>query len=83
MGNAPRKQPNSFVRATRALQENVTRSGPAAAASYSLVGAILLLGGGGYLLDGRLGTSPWFTVGGLLLGIVVGFYELIKATRPR
>ena len=83
MGNAPRKEPNSFVRATRALQENVTRSGPAAAASYSLIGAILLLGGGGYWLDGRLGTGPWLTVGGLLLGIVVGFYELIKATRPR
>ena len=83
MGNAPRKEPNSFVRATRALQENVTRSGPVAAASYSLIGAILLLGGGGYWLDGRLGTAPWLTVGGLLLGIVVGFYELIKATRPR
>jgi ATP synthase protein I len=83
MGNAPQKQPNSIVRATRALQENVTRSGPVAAASYSLIGAILLLGGGGYWLDGRLGTAPWLTVGGLLLGIVVGFYELIKATRPR
>jgi ATP synthase protein I len=83
MGNAPRKEPNSFVRATRALQDNVARSGPVAAASYSLIGAILLLGGGGYWLDGRLGTSPWMTVGGLLLGIVVGFYELIKATRPR
>ncbi len=83
MGNAPRKGPNSFVRATRAFQENVSRSGPAAAASYSLIGAILLLGGGGYLLDGWLGTRPWMAVGGLLLGIVVGFYELIKATRPR
>jgi F0F1-type ATP synthase assembly protein I len=84
MGNARRQRPFSFVRAAQALQDNVVRSGPVAAASYSLIGAILLLGGGGYLLDGRLGTKkPWFTVAGLLLGIVVGFYELIKATRPR
>jgi F0F1-type ATP synthase assembly protein I len=83
MGNAPPEEPNSIVRATRALQENVARSGPVAAASYSLIGAILLLGGGGYLLDGWLGTNPWMTVGGLLLGIVVGFYELIKVTRPQ
>jgi ATP synthase protein I len=83
MGNAPRKASNSLVRATRAFQENVARSGPAAAASYSLIGAIVLLGGAGYLLDGWLGTGPWMAVGGLLLGIVVGFYELIKATRPK
>ena len=83
MGNAPRERPNSFVRATRALQENASRSGPVAGASYSLVGAILLLGGGGYFLDGRFGTKPWLAVAGLLLGIVVGFYELIKVTRPQ
>jgi F0F1-type ATP synthase assembly protein I len=83
MGHAPRRASFSIVRAAQALQDNVSRSGPAAAASYSLIGAILLLGGGGYLLDRWLGTSPWMTVGGLLLGIVVGFYELIKATRPR
>jgi F0F1-type ATP synthase assembly protein I len=83
MGGASRKNPNSFVRATRALQENASRSGPVAGASYSLIGAILLLGGGGYLLDGKLGTKPWLAVGGLLLGIVVGFYELIKVTRPQ
>ena len=83
MGGASRKNPNSFVRATRALQENASRSGPVAGASYSLIGAILLLGGGGYLLDGKLGTRPWLTFAGLLLGIVVGFYELIKVTRPQ
>ena len=83
MGNASRERPNSFVRATRALQDNVARSGPVAGASYSLIGAILLLGGGGYLLDGKLGTKPWLTFAGLLLGIVVGFYELIKVTRPQ
>ena len=60
------------------LQENVRRSGPAAAASYTLIGAIILLGGIGYAIDDWRGTSPWFLLGGLLLGIVVGFYELAK-----
>ena len=54
------------------------RSGPAAAAGYTLIGAILLFGGIGYAVDAWRGTSPWFLLGGLLLGIVVGFYELAK-----
>ena len=65
----------------RALQENVERAGPAAAASYTLVGGIILLGAIGYGLDSWQGTSPWFLLAGLTLGIVVGFYELIKTTR--
>jgi len=42
------------------------------------MGAIGLLGGIGYALDSWRGTSPWFLVTGLLLGIVVGFFELAK-----
>ena len=61
------------------FQETVRRAGPAASASYTLVGAILVLGGIGYLIDASFGTAPWFLLGGLLLGIVVGFYELAKA----
>lgn len=72
----------SLARATEALQENVTRSGRAAGASYTLVGGIILLGGIGYLLDGRLGTAPWLLVVGLVIGIVVGFYEIVKASKP-
>jgi len=65
-------------RSTRSLQENVERAGPAAGASYTLIGAIILLGGIGYAIDAWRGTSPWFLVGGLLLGIVVGMWELAK-----
>jgi ATP synthase protein I len=76
------KKDKSFplARAAKSLQENVTRAGPAAAASYSLIGAILLLGGIGYAVDSWQGTSPWGLIIGLLLGIVVGFYELVKTT---
>jgi F0F1-type ATP synthase assembly protein I len=72
----------SLARATEALQDNVARSGRAAGASYTLVGGIIVLGGLGYVLDGRLGTQPWLLVGGLLMGIVVGFYEIVKSTKP-
>jgi F0F1-type ATP synthase assembly protein I len=67
-----------FERSLDAFQENLRRSGPSASAGYTLIGAILLLGGGGYAIDSWLGTSPWFLLVGLLLGIVVGFYELAK-----
>lgn len=68
----------SIARAAQSFQETVSRSGPVAAASYTLVGGIILLGGIGYAIDEWQGTAPWFLVSGLALGIIVGFYELIK-----
>ena len=73
----------SLERAARAFQENLTRAGPVAVASYTLIGAIILLGGIGFAVDRWRGTSPWFLLGGLLLGLLVGFYELAKAVWPR
>jgi F0F1-type ATP synthase assembly protein I len=65
------------------LQDNVQQAGPAAGASYTLIGAIILLGGIGYAIDAWRGTGPWGLLGGLLLGIIVGFYELAKTVwRP-
>jgi F0F1-type ATP synthase assembly protein I len=62
----------------KSLQTTISRSGPAATVSYTLIGAIVLLGGIGYALDEWRGTSPWFLFGGLVLGLIVGFYELAK-----
>ena len=73
----------SYSKAARSLQENATRAGSAASASYTLIGAIVLFGGLGYGLDVWRGTAPWGVAGGLLLGIVVGLYELAKATWRR
>ncbi len=70
-------------RSFRYLQENIRRSGPAAVAGYTLIGAIILLGGIGYALDYWLATSPWFLLAGLLMGVIVGFYELAKFVWPR
>lgn len=69
---------SSLVRALRAMQANVTGVGPAAGASYALVGAIVLFGGIGYALDARYGTSPALVATGLLLGVVIGLYQLAK-----
>ena len=69
---------STLSRSARALQQTAEQAGPAAGAGYTLIGAILLLGGVGYGIDRWRGTTPWFLVGGLLLGIVVGMYELAK-----
>jgi F0F1-type ATP synthase assembly protein I len=71
------------TRSFRYLQENLRRSGPAIAASYALIGAIVLFGGIGYAVDRWQGTAPWFAVAGLLLGVVVGMYEIAKTVWPR
>lgn len=80
----PRRRSQSLLpRSVRSLQEAAERAGPAAAASYTLIGAIVLLGALGYVLDRTLETSPGFLIGGLILGIAVGFYQLARAVWPR
>jgi len=65
------------------MQETVRRAGPAATASYTLIGAILIFGGIGFIVDRWLGATPWFLLTGLILGLIVGFYELAKTVwRP-
>ena len=70
-------------RSTKALQENAERAGPAWGASYTLIGAIIVLGAIGYAIDAWRGTSHWFLLGGLLLGIIVGMWELAKTVFHR
>ena len=77
MADKDRESP--LTRSTRALQHQAEQAGPAAGAGYTLIGAIILLGGIGYAVDyWRGNTSHWFMLGGLMLGIVVGMYELAK-----
>jgi F0F1-type ATP synthase assembly protein I len=71
-------QKRNLTRTLKVFQDSVVRSGPAAGASYTLIGAIILFGGIGYAIDRSQGTEPWFLFGGLTLGLVVGFYELAK-----
>jgi F0F1-type ATP synthase assembly protein I len=49
----------------------------------SFVLAIVLGFGGGYWLDGRLGTTPWLAFLGFFLGLAAGVlnvYRVLKAT---
>lgn len=74
---------NAILEPARGLQESFRSAGSVAAASYSLIGAIVLLGGLGYAGDRWLGTDPWLLLAGLLLGMVVGFYELARVVWRR
>jgi len=70
---------NFLERATESFQENVTRAAPAAAASYTLIGAIILFSLIGYGLDRwRGGGSHAFLLVGLIVGLVVGFVDLAR-----
>ena len=69
----PDERDSSLARSLQSLHENIRRAGPA---SYSLIGAVLLLGGAGLLVDRWQGTAPWGVLAGLILGLVVGFYQL-------
>ena len=44
-----------------------------------MIGSILLLGGGGAVIDRWQDSAPWGLFVGLLLGVVVGLYEVAKA----
>ena len=47
-------------------------------ASYSVLGALAFFGFGGYWLDRYRENENFWLIIGLLLGVVVGMYELAK-----
>ena len=61
-------------------QEENRKSGMAYAAGLTLFASVVGLGGIGWLFDRWLGKAPWFLVGGLVLGAIVGFYQFIRLT---
>lgn len=48
-----------------------------------LLGALAVCGVPGYFLDKKFGTSPWLTLVGVLLGICLGLYQLVRAATQR
>jgi ATP synthase protein I len=74
------KKSESFTYgANESMQDNLDRAEPVIFAAYGIIGAILLLGGGGYVLDRWLGTQPWLLLAGLVIGLCVAFYSLVRA----
>jgi ATP synthase protein I len=55
--------------------------GELSAVGLTLVVATMLGLAGGYYLDRWLGTSPWLTLIGLLLGIAAGFVNLFRSVK--
>jgi F0F1-type ATP synthase assembly protein I len=43
-----------------------------------LAGAVAGLALVGYWIDGKFGTTPWGILGGVIIGIVGGLYNLVK-----
>jgi ATP synthase protein I len=76
---------NSFLsdaaEANKALQDSLGRGEPRIVASYGLIGAVLLFGSIGYGLDRWIDSSPWLLLTGLLVGIALGFYDLIRSVK--
>jgi prepilin signal peptidase PulO-like enzyme (type II secretory pathway) len=68
----------SLTQAMRSLQEGLHKAGPGVAAGYSVMGALILFGGSGYLIDRWRGTEPTYLTAGLLLGVVVGLYLVAR-----
>jgi F0F1-type ATP synthase assembly protein I len=54
----------------------------AAEFGFGIALSFVICGGGGWYLDGQLGTTPWLVMTGLfmgLLGVVASFYRLATA----
>ena len=69
--------------ANESMEKNLIRNESTIFASYGLVGAILVCGASGYVLDRYLDSDPWLLLCGLLSGVVIGAFRLVKAVRAR
>ena len=73
-----KKKNNSIFNSYLYFQKVLNQAGPAASASYSLLASILLFIFGGFYIDKYFDTSPSGIIIGMLLGLVVGFYQMVK-----
>ena len=60
------------------FQKIVKESGPAAAASYTLLASVLIFTLLGWYIDTSKGTKPIGILVGLVIGLIIGFYHLAK-----
>ena len=62
----------------RDKQHSAGKSSVLIGAVFSLASSIVVCLLAGWLLDKWLKTGPWLLVAGIILGAVVGFYQLIR-----
>ena len=73
------KVQTGIVENFKSFQNIAQQSGPAAAASYGLIASILIFTYLGWIIDKNIDSSPIAILIGMLLGMIIGFYHLIKA----
>jgi len=59
-------------------EETNRKTGIAYAAAFSLFASVAAFCGLGWLLDRWRGTAPWFLVGGVVVGAIIGFLQFIR-----
>jgi len=59
-------------------QDENRKSGFAYAAGIALFASVATFTVIGYFLDRWFGTSPWFLVGGIVLGSAAGLFEFVR-----
>jgi F0F1-type ATP synthase assembly protein I len=70
---------DALERANESFQQDATNAAATAAASYTLIGAVIFFTVIGYAIDRwRGGFSHTFLIIGVLVGIIVGFGSLAK-----
>ena len=63
------------------FQKILQQSGPIASASYGLLASVLIFTFLGWYIDTHNGSSPKGVLSGLAIGLIVGFYHLLKTVR--
>jgi len=65
------------------FQKILQQSGPEASASYGLLASVLIFTFLGWYIDAYNGSSPKGVLLGLAIGLIVGFYHLLKTIQRR
>ena len=74
----PKKSDDFIQKVLSEFQRIVRLSAPAANAAYTLLGSILLFSLLGYFFDSMMKSEPILMVFGIVLGLVVGLFQLYK-----
>ena len=78
--NNPKKRAGFIFNSIISFQKIVHQAAPAESASYSMITSLLLFTFIGIYIDNYFGLKPFGTIIGLLFGLIVGFYQLVKMT---
>ena len=76
-----KKKNKSTLSSYLSFQKVLNQAGPAASASYSLIASILLFIFIGFYIDNHFDTSPVGIIIGMVLGLAVGFYQVVKVVK--